>query len=73
MPSSLLKWGTDGDQDGRVDLTQNADAIHSVAVYLAAHGWRSGMNRQEQYEVVYTYNHSQAYVNTVLDLAAKIR
>jgi membrane-bound lytic murein transglycosylase B len=73
MPSSLLKWGTDGDQDGRVDLTQNADAIHSVAVYLAAHGWRAGMSRQEQYEVVYTYNHSQAYVNTVLDLAAKIR
>ncbi|MFH1035058.1 MAG: lytic murein transglycosylase [Pseudomonadota bacterium] len=73
MPSSLLKWGTDGDQDGRVDLNQKADAIHSVAVYLAAHGWRAGLSRQGQYQVVHTYNHSQPYVNTVLDLAARIR
>lgn len=73
MPTSLQKWGTDGDGDGRVDLEQAADAIHSVAVYLAAHGWRLGMSRQEQYEVVYTYNRSQPYVNTVLDLAARIR
>ena len=73
MPTSLQKWGVDGDGDGRVDLNQSADAIHSVAAYLVAHGWRPGMSRQEQYEVVHTYNHSQPYVNTVLDLAARIR
>jgi len=73
MPTSLLKWGVDGNQDGRVDLNQTADAIHSVAEYLAAHGWRPGLSRQEQYRVVHTYNHSQPYVDTVLDLAAKIR
>lgn len=73
MPTSLLKWGADGDGDGRVDLNHVADAVFSVAAYLAAHGWRPGLDRQGQYQVVYTYNHSQAYVDTVLDLAQKIR
>ncbi|MBI4800529.1 MAG: lytic murein transglycosylase [Desulfarculus sp.] len=73
MPTSLLQWGADGNQDGRVDLNHTADAIFSVANYLAAHGWRPGLDRQGQYQVVYTYNHSQAYVDTVLDLAQKIK
>lgn len=73
MPTSLLQWGADGNQDGRVDLNHTADAIFSVANYLAAHGWRPGLDRQGQYQVVYTYNHSQAYVDTVLDLARKMK
>ncbi|MFH1060467.1 MAG: lytic murein transglycosylase [Pseudomonadota bacterium] len=73
VPTSVLKWGTDGNRDGRVDLNSVADAIHSVAVYLREHGWRPGLSRQEQYEVVHTYNHSQTYVNTVLALADRLR
>lgn len=73
VPTSVLKWGTDGNRDGRVDLNSRADAIHSVAVYLREHGWRPGLTRQEQYEVVHTYNHSQTYVNTVLALADRLR
>lgn len=73
VPTSVLKWGTDGNRDGRVDLANRTDAIHSVAVYLQEHGWRPGLSRQEQYEVVHTYNHSQTYVNTVLALADRLR
>lgn len=73
VPTSVLKWGTDGNRDGRVDLNNLPDAIHSVAVYLQEHGWRPGLDRQEQYAVVHTYNHSQTYVNTVLALAARLR
>jgi len=44
MPSSWLKHAVDFDGDGRVDLLGNpADAIGSVAAYLAAHGWQRGM------------------------------
>lgn len=40
LPSSLRRWGTDWDGDGRVDLSGSAgDAIGSVANFLAAHGW----------------------------------
>lgn len=73
VPTSLLQWGADGDRDGRVDLNQVEDAILSVAVYFQAHGWRPGLDRAGQYAVVHEYNHSQTYVNTVLELAKRVR
>lgn len=40
MPSSILRWAVDFDGDGRVDLADSAaDAIGSVANFLAQHGW----------------------------------
>jgi membrane-bound lytic murein transglycosylase B len=72
VPSSVLKHGTDGNEDGRVDLDNAHDAVHSVAVYLQSHGWRPGMSRAQKLEVIRLYNKSWPYANTVLDLAAKI-
>ncbi len=44
MPGSVLRHALDFDGDGRVDLLGSAaDAIGSVANYLAAHGWQRGM------------------------------
>ena len=41
LPSSRRRFGLDFDQDGRIDLaTSAADAIGSVANFLAAHGWQ---------------------------------
>lgn len=43
MPSSYRKWAVDGDGDGKINLFEShADAIHSVANYLADHGWADG-------------------------------
>jgi membrane-bound lytic murein transglycosylase B len=43
LPSSVLNYAVDFDGDGRIDLeTSVADAIGSVARYLAQHGWVSG-------------------------------
>lgn len=40
MPSSLLRYGIDFDEDGRIDLHRSpADVIGSVAHYLAQFGW----------------------------------
>lgn len=39
LPSSIRSWAVDFDGDGRIDLTGSADAIGSVARFLAAHGW----------------------------------
>lgn len=40
MPSSILRYGLDFDEDGHVDLHRNpADVIGSVAHYLAQFGW----------------------------------
>jgi membrane-bound lytic murein transglycosylase B len=44
MPSSLNAYAVDFDGDGRIDLHDSpADAIGSVASYLATFGWRRGM------------------------------
>lgn len=44
MPSSVAKYALDFDGDGTLDLSGSAaDAIGSVAFYLAAFGWRRGV------------------------------
>ena len=44
MPGSINRWAVDFDEDGRIDLqTSAADAIGSVAHYLAAFGWLQGL------------------------------
>lgn len=72
LPSSLVRWGTDGDRDGRVDLFQPEDAIFSVANYLRAHGWDEVKTEVEKEEVIYTYNHSRPYVGAILGVAAAL-
>jgi membrane-bound lytic murein transglycosylase B len=43
MPGSINRYAVDFDGDGRVDLTgSSADAIGSIANYLAQHGWQPG-------------------------------
>ena len=74
MPSNALKYGADGDQDGDVDLFDVEDAIFSIGRYLREHGWSGPMtSRESQREVVYKYNRSLRYANTVLAVADHIR
>ena len=44
LPSSVLKYAVDLDEDGRIDLNDSpADVIGSVANYLFTFGWQRGM------------------------------
>jgi membrane-bound lytic murein transglycosylase B len=72
LPSSYMRFAVDGDGDGRVSLYDPADAIASAANYLARHGWRPGISHAQQRQVIWTYNHSDPYIDTVLTLAARI-
>jgi membrane-bound lytic murein transglycosylase B len=69
VPTSILAFGKDGDGDGRIDLFDDADAIHSIASYLSHFGWRPGLSHEEAYGAVYEYNHSTYYVDAVLGIA----
>jgi membrane-bound lytic murein transglycosylase B len=73
MPTNALTYGVDADNDGRVDLFVKADALYSIANYLRGHGWGCQMDRASQHKVVYAYNHSNVYVNTVLAVADKLK
>ncbi len=72
LPTSYLRWGRDGNGDGRVSLYDHADAIASCATYLQAHGWRPGLDLSERRSVIWSYNRSTAYIDTVLALANRI-
>ena len=70
MPSNLIKYGVDGNGDGKVDLFDKTDAIFSIGNFLKGHGWHGGkMTEEERRAVVMKYNKSGVYVNTVLYVA----
>jgi membrane-bound lytic murein transglycosylase B len=69
MPSNILAYAVDGNGDGRIDLFDHSDAIVSIASYLKNYGWKPGLNREQAGKVVYRYNHSKYYVNTILKIA----
>jgi membrane-bound lytic murein transglycosylase B len=72
LPSSYLRFAIDGNENGQVSLYEPADAISSAANYLAGHGWSPGISRREQRRVIWAYNRSEAYIDTVLSLADQI-
>ncbi|MBV4365045.1 lytic murein transglycosylase [Erwinia phyllosphaerae] len=45
MPSSFLRYGADGDGDGRIDIWNDTDDVFaSTANYLATEGWKPGQS-----------------------------
>ncbi len=73
MPTNIPKFGKDGNNDGRIDLFDHADAISSIAAYLKNYGWKPGIPREKAFDVVHHYNHSKYYVNAILDVAEKLK
>ena len=70
LPSSLKNAGADGDGDGLVDLYNHADAIFSIASYLAKSGFKQDQQSTWR-RAVLRYNNSDAYAETVLYLAKR--
>jgi membrane-bound lytic murein transglycosylase B len=73
LPMNYVAFGTDADGDGKVSLYEPADAAASAARFLASHGWKPGIKPSKKREVIWHYNRSEAYIDTVLALARHIR
>jgi membrane-bound lytic murein transglycosylase B len=73
MPSNIIAYGKDGNNDGRVDLLNHADSMASIANFLKRHGWRPGISRKKAEKIIYYYNHSTYYVNTILKIANRLK
>ena len=63
MPGTWKTYGTDGNDDGRATITNDADSIVSAARFLAATGARTTAGIRK---ALYAYNHANWYVNDVL-------
>ena len=72
IPSSVLKFAKDGNQDGQINLFDHEDAIESIANYLKEHGWKPGLSNEEAVQVLLTYNNSTYYANTILKVANRL-
>ena len=69
MPTTLMAYARDGNQDGVIDLFTHADAMASIASFLKRFGWKPGIDTNKAKKVIYRYNHSDYYVNTILKIS----
>ena len=67
LPATLAAYGVDGNRDGRIDIRNEADSIHSAANYLAALGAEDGDDGVRR--ALFGYNRAIWYVNDVLSYA----
>ena len=72
LPMNFVAFGTDGNDDGRVSLYEPADAAASCARFLASYGWKPGISPKKRRQIIWHYNRSDAYIDTVLGLADRI-
>jgi len=72
LPSSCRDFAVDGDGNGKVDLYVFEDAAASVANYLQRNGWRPGLSVKGQEKVIWSYNHSRPYCETIVGVARQL-
>ncbi|MGW7066766.1 lytic transglycosylase domain-containing protein [Streptomyces sp. NPDC054855] len=65
IPSTWARWGADGNDDGRADPNNIHDAALAAGRYLCA-GHRNLVVKADLDRAILSYNHSTAYLRTVL-------
>jgi membrane-bound lytic murein transglycosylase B len=72
IPSSYLAYA-----QNRKGLEQwllsREEAIFSIGNYLKSHGWKKNLPEKKKKQILWCYNRSEPYVETVLKVAQKIR
>ncbi len=72
MPSSYLAFA---DKKSSLDewLLSKEGAVFSIGNYLKVHGWRKNLSLARKKRVLWYYNHSKPYVETILQIAKRIK
>ncbi len=69
LPATWDTYRVDGNRDGRTDIYNPADAIHSAAEFLC----RNGATRNNNSRALHAYNPDAQYVKTVQNVAESLR
>ncbi|WP_155947378.1 lytic murein transglycosylase [Pseudorhodobacter ferrugineus] len=75
LPGNALKYGVDGDGNGKVDLNNRTDALASTANYLRKKGWKPGQGYQKgqpNYAVLNEWNAASVYQEAIAIMGARI-
>ena len=75
LPGNVLRYGQDGNGDGRVDMTNLTDAMTSTANFLRQKGWRPGRGYQPgepNFCVLQEWNAASVYQQAIALMAARI-
>ena len=75
LPGNALQYGVDGDGDGKIDLTNLADALATTANYLRQKGWQPGQGYQQgepNYAVIKEWNAASVYQQAIALMGEKI-
>jgi len=54
-------------------LSSKEEALLSIANYLSLNGWKKKMSVEQKRKVLWSYNHSEPYIETILMVANQIR
>ena len=75
LPGNALKYGVDGNGDGRVDFYNQTDALASTANFLRKKGWKPGKGYQEgqpNFKVIKQWNAAGVYQKAIAIMGARI-
>ena len=75
LPGNALKYGVDGNGDGRVDFYNQTDALASTANFLRQKGWKPGKGYQEgqpNFAVIKQWNAATVYQKAIAIMGAQI-
>jgi len=75
LPGNVLKYGQDGNGDGRIDLNNFADSMASTANFLKGKGWKKGQGYQQgqpNFKVIQAWNAAGVYQKAIAIMAGKI-
>jgi peptidoglycan lytic transglycosylase B len=73
MPTNILAFAKDGDNNQSINIFHHPDAITSIANFLKHYGWHPGIDGKKAYKVIYHYNHSRQYVDTILKVSELLK
>jgi membrane-bound lytic murein transglycosylase B len=54
-------------------LLNKEEAIYSIGNYLKSHGWKRNLPIKKKKQILWYYNHSEPYIETILQVAQKIK
>lgn len=75
LPGNALRYGVDGNGDGKVDFYNRADALASTANFLKGKGWKRGRGYQPgqpNFRVIKDWNAANVYQKAIAIMGAKI-